>query len=679
MILNKGTMLGGRYEIVGKLGAGGMAIVYKGLDTKLERHVTIKVLREEFLSDEEFIIRFRTEARAAGSLSHPNIVTVYDVGQEDNIYYIVMEYVDGRTLKDLISEKAPFDTKETIGVAIQIAQGLQSAHKNHIVHRDIKPQNILVTNDGVVKVTDFGIARAATATTVSMAVNAIGSVHYFSPEQARGGYVDEKSDIYSLGIIMYEMATGKLPYDGDTTVAIALKHINDAFPPIVNANISESLEQIIKKSTEKLTSNRYATIDDVVGDLKTALVNKNGDFVKNHKTQDSPTVKISDTELRKIRSEVKDSKKQNESIPPYEEDFQDNREFDDEYEEDNYSKSSEKRVVLLAVLTSIIIILGISFFGFHYIDSKKVVPIYTPDFKGKTYDEADALAKEKGIEVKKADEVYDESEVGLVVSQDIKPNDQIQEGTVVNLVLSLGSNMVDVPSVVNKEEMSAINEFKNVDLNPVFSYEPSDDVTKGIVIRQEPEGKAKAQKGSDVKIYVSDGPEVKMVVIPNVVGKTEAEAKQLLKDMDLVVGNVTTSPSATYEKGLVVKQTVEAEKEMPTKTIVGIVVSSGKPPEQEVPKDTQVQPEQPKTPDKPQQKPKSKTFSINAPSVTGDKDSVMVTIVKIINGSKITDYVERKKISEFPFDITVTGDGVCEFQLYFDDDLQWRDTIDFGQ
>lgn len=272
MLLNPGSVLGDRYEIIEKIGSGGMAVVYRGKDKKLDRYVTIKVLREEFIGDEEFIERFRSEACSAARLSHPNIVRVYDVGEDGDINYIVMEYIHGDTLKTAIRKKAPFDSRSTINVAIQIASALSQAHKAHIVHRDIKPQNILVGTDGVVKVTDFGIARAARATTMTTTANAAGSVHYFSPEQARGGYVDEKSDIYSLGITMFEMITGVLPFQGNNSVSIALKHINEELPDIrqYNPNCTPSLEGIIKKATMKKADERYANIDLLLADLMRA-------------------------------------------------------------------------------------------------------------------------------------------------------------------------------------------------------------------------------------------------------------------------------------------------------------------------------------------------------------------------------------------------------------------------
>lgn len=293
MLLNPGTVLSGRYEILEKIGSGGMAVVYRGRDRKLDRYVTVKVLREEFVGDEEFIERFRSEACSVARLSHPNIVRAYDVGEDGDINYIVNEYIHGDTLKKAIKEKAPFDSRSTINVAIQIASALSQAHKAHIVHRDIKPQNILVGTDGVVKVTDFGIARAATASTMTTTANAAGSVHYFSPEQARGGYVDEKSDIYSLGITMFEMITGVLPFQGNNSVSIALMHINDELPDIrqYNPNCTRSLEGIIRKATMKKADERYASIDLLLADLIRARAELNGS-AKEEKSAEKKAVAV---------------------------------------------------------------------------------------------------------------------------------------------------------------------------------------------------------------------------------------------------------------------------------------------------------------------------------------------------------------------------------------------------
>ena len=302
-MLKTGMFIGERYEIVGKVGSGGMADVYKAKDHKLNRFVAVKVLKQEFREDTTFIRKFRTEAQAAAGLTHPNIVSVFDVGEDGDIYYIVMELVEGITLKEYISKKGCLSVKEATSIAIQVSMGLEAAHSHGIVHRDVKPQNIMISTDGKVKVTDFGIARAASSNTISS--NAMGSVHYSSPEQVRGGYSDEKSDIYSLGITLYEMVTGRVPFDGETTVAIAIKHLQEELipPSTYTPDLPYSLERIIEKCTQKSVDRRYNNMEEVIADLKHSLIDPQGDFVKlvplsNH----AQTVVISESERNVIRS-----------------------------------------------------------------------------------------------------------------------------------------------------------------------------------------------------------------------------------------------------------------------------------------------------------------------------------------------------------------------------------------
>ena len=407
MNLETGALISDRYRIINKIGVGGMAVVYRAKDEKLDRDVTFKVLKEEFVNDNEFIKRFSVEARAAARLSHVNIVNVYDVGNDGDIYYIVMEYIDGYTLKEMISKKAPFDNQEALGVAIQIASALEHAHNNNIIHRDIKPQNILVTRDergGKIKVTDFGIARATSSTTTT--TDSMGSVHYFSPEQARGGFVDAKSDIYSLGIVMFEMITGIMPFDGDSPVALAMKHINEPLPDIkrFNPKASDSIVQIILKATEKLSSNRYQTIEDMNNDLKRALTNSSGDFVKRNELamDDSPTVAISQEDLAAIRQNSGGDKKQKtkEIIIDDIEDI-DNEEIDDndylkDKDEDFYEKRKERNTIIAAIATAISIIAILTVIGVYFVNSAKTAVI-VPEFVGMAIEDAERLAEMNSI------------------------------------------------------------------------------------------------------------------------------------------------------------------------------------------------------------------------------------------------------------------------------------------
>ena len=339
-MLKTGTIIAERYEILGKIGTGGMADVYKAKDHKLNRFVAVKVLKPEFREDTTFIRKFRSEAQAAAVLTHPNIVNVFDVGDDNGVYYIVMELIEGITLKEYISKKGKLSVKEATSIAIQVSMGLEAAHSHGIVHRDVKPQNIIISMDGKVKVTDFGIARAASSNTISS--NVMGSVHYSSPEQVRGGYSDEKSDIYSLGITMYEMVTGKVPFDGDTTVAIAIKHLQEEMvpPSVYTEELPHSLEQIILKCTQKSVDRRYQNMEDVIADLKHSLIDPQGDFVTlTSVDNEAKTVVISDKELGEIKHMPKQIAK---SEPEAPEEEINETDYDDEPEEKSRRKKSGK-------------------------------------------------------------------------------------------------------------------------------------------------------------------------------------------------------------------------------------------------------------------------------------------------------------------------------------------------
>ena len=339
-MLKTGMIIAERYEILGKIGTGGMADVYKAKDHKLNRFVAVKVLKPEFREDTTFIRKFKSEAQAAAVLTHPNIVNVFDVGDDNGVYYIVMELIEGITLKEYISKKGKLSVKEATSIAIQVSMGLEAAHSHGIVHRDVKPQNIIISMDGKVKVTDFGIARAASSNTISS--NVMGSVHYSSPEQVRGGYSDEKSDIYSLGITMYEMVTGKVPFDGDTTVAIAIKHLQEEIvPPSVYApELPHSLEQIILKCTQKSVDRRYQNMEDVIADLKHSLIDPQGDFVTlTSVDNEAKTVVISDKELGEIKHMPKQIAK---SEPEALEEEVNETDYDDEPEVKKHRKKSDK-------------------------------------------------------------------------------------------------------------------------------------------------------------------------------------------------------------------------------------------------------------------------------------------------------------------------------------------------
>lgn len=434
-MLKNGTYIADRYEVVGQIGTGGMSDVYKAKDHTLGRYVAIKVLKEEFSEDTNFVTKFRSEAQAAAGLEHPNIVNIYDVGSENGIHYIVMEYVEGITLKTYIEKKGQLNYKETLSIAIQVSRGIQAAHAKHIIHRDIKPQNIIISTDGKVKVTDFGIARAVSEHTIHSDV--MGSVHYASPEQARNGYVSNRSDIYSLGIVMYEMVTGRVPFDGDSTVAVAIQHLQDEMvPPSTYApNLPISLEKIIQKCTQKSPDRRYDSMESLLIDLRKALLNPNEDFVtlvpfNQDKTK---TRVLTDDEVSQIRKQAEtvnpepEKKTMAQEVP--EEDDEDDEDYDmSEYDEDDdeeegrfLNSKMEKivgimRIVVAVIIAIIVIYLIGSFFDiFHFgpgnknnkkddtqITQEEKETVVMIDLKGKTLSEAEKDLKELGLKVTEA-------------------------------------------------------------------------------------------------------------------------------------------------------------------------------------------------------------------------------------------------------------------------------------
>ena len=449
-MLKTGMIIGERYEIVGKIGTGGMADVYKGKDHKLNRYVAIKVLKPEFREDTKFIKKFQTEAQSAAGLTHPNIVNVFDVGNDEGVYYIVMELIEGITLKDYISKKGKLSIKEATSIAIQVSMGLEAAHSHGIVHRDVKPQNIIISTDGKVKVTDFGIARAASSNTISS--NVMGSVHYSSPEQVRGGYSDEKSDIYSLGITLYEMVTGVVPFDGDTTVAIAIKHLQEEMipPSTYTPELPFSLERIIEKCTQKSVDRRYRNMSEVIADLKHSLIDPQGDFVKLASlTNGAQTVIISDSELKKIKdNNVVSGPSEAETVQSIRtrDEFEDDpydESFDDGYDDDEghgIHSGLEKAMsigawVLGAVILCLLILVigraaGIFSFGSSGDDAGKTQVeqdkrdedaaedlVEVPDLVGKTEEEAQEILSKLGLGRKKSGEEVSDQAKGLISSR----------------------------------------------------------------------------------------------------------------------------------------------------------------------------------------------------------------------------------------------------------------------
>lgn len=569
-------VLAGRYELFERIGEGGMSVVYKAKDKLLNRFVAIKILKPQFIGDHKFIDSFRRESQAAASMSHPNIVNIYDVGREGNIHYIVMELIEGKTLSDYIKAQGAMSYPKVIALSKQIAAALSFAHKNHIIHRDVKPHNVMIAPNGTAKITDFGIAKAVNAATiVDNTEGIIGSVHYFSPEQARGGYVDEKSDIYSLGIVMYEMLTGRVPFDGDNPVNIALMHINgEMVPPSkLVAGVPPALEHIILKCTDKYPVNRYASADELIEALN------NLEFVG--------SVVGSSVLMGGNNGEQRDRMQTDGQGPIAETDYDDG---EDEYEEDRPGKGKKKdknkkkpmdkkkkMIIIGSCAAAAVLIIGLivaaalGAFGGKEIEA--------PNFKNMTLEEAKDAAKEYNIKVKKGDEVIsDEVEKGKIVSQDPKAGEMVKEGSTIKVNISIGLGDGDVPDLTGKmqNELSAYLEAAGFTLGSVTS-EPGQE-PEGTVMRQDPAAGTKAEKGTAINVVVSDGSKAK-AIMPFVTGMTLGEASSAIANAGLKVGNVTYDYSDTYANGEVMWQQFEGNAQKERGTSVKLIVSKGKKPE----------------------------------------------------------------------------------------------------
>lgn len=607
MILRPGIFLQDRYEILEQIGSGGMSDVYKALCHKLNRLVAIKVLKEEFSSDENFVSKFKMEAQAAARLSHPNIVNIYDVVDEGTLHYIVMELIEGITLKNYISKKGCLETKEAIGIAISVAQGIAAAHEQGIIHRDIKPQNIIIARDGKVKVADFGIARAASSQTLS--ATAVGSVHYISPEQARGGYSDIRSDIYSLGITMYEMVAGRVPFQGDNTVTVALAHLEDPITPpsYYNENIPVGLENIILKSTEKKPEFRYANMQEVVADLRKALVNPDGDFVQyNSQVDDSRTVVIGKPELEQIRSgrkvqgngirsqeQPKERRPERNSQPPAGNNR--NRRQDQEDINPGIEKLLTAAGVAVAIIIVIILIIVFSkvsglFRSGSSLETEATTIASTEEtisdkqvkmtsVLGLAADIAEQKLKDNGgLYMKIKDYVFDDTvEEGDVVSQDPSEGTVVDKYSAVYVVISKGPEKATIDlSQLGLEKMDAATAKKALEdkgLVVTMDQKNSDTVENGYVIGYSP---SQAKEGETVTLVSSMGPAlVNPVTVPDLSGQDQEVAIEMLADAGLTQGTVTQETSETVAAGVVIRQTVTAGSQVESGSAVGIVVSSG--------------------------------------------------------------------------------------------------------
>jgi len=576
------VVLQGRYEIIEKIGSGGMSNVFRAKDLKLGRMVAIKVLKDEFCTDLNFVEKFKREAQAAASLLGENIVNIYDVVDEGRYHFIVMELVDGITLKEYIRIKGKLDITEGVSIAIQVARALKTAHAQHIVHRDIKPQNILITDDSKVKVADFGIARAVSEQTVN--ANAIGSVHYISPEQARGGRCDARSDIYSLGITMYEMFTGRVPFTGESTVAVALAHLEQAMTPpsVYNNKISPNLERIILKCTKKDPANRYQNITELLDDLENVLLNPDTPYEISGSTK---IIKAEDTAMLSQVEPIDDM-----SDDEYERDDKEEEEDDDdEYDEED--EKMDKIMSVAGVIIAVIIVVLLVFFVGRFTgvfggkgsdtSQSKLDSTQTkmPDVVGLSEKMADKKLSDNNLQMQvKSSEYSDTVEKGNVISQEPKADEVVSKYSKVSVVISLGSDAFDISklNLVGKTKESAESLLKENGFSTDTKEEPSDTVPKGSVISYTP---TKPKNGERVTLTVSSGKKVTKVVVPNITGMSESEAKTLLETNGLMLGNKAEQHSATVAKGIIIGQSTAAGSSVDSGSSVDYAVSNGVAPE----------------------------------------------------------------------------------------------------
>ncbi|MDD6043923.1 MAG: Stk1 family PASTA domain-containing Ser/Thr kinase [Eubacteriaceae bacterium] len=571
-------LLAGRYELIDRIGEGGMAVVYKAKDRLLNRYIAVKILRPEYTRDVQFVENFRKESQAAAGLQHPNIVSVYDVGTEGNIHYIVMELINGRPLSDIIKEKAPMPYSEVVNISRQVASALSVAHKHNIIHRDVKPHNIMITTDGMAKLADFGIAKAVSDSTLASSTSRIiGSVHYFSPEQARGSYVDERSDIYSLGIVIYEMLTGQVPFDGDNPVQVALMHINDDIvaPSKLTPGIPPALEKLVMKATDKFQSNRFESVDALISELDniefvSKMVGKSILLGNDYSLEDTET-NTTDSDLKKTNN-----KKGNKDTGKSE--SKKNKHEDSENTANNKKKNKNKNrkklfIGIAAGIAVLLIALGVAF-ATGLISSG----IDVPDLKNMTVKEAEEKLKELKLEIKVGEEVpSDDVEKGKIASQTPEQGTKLKAGEEVTVMVSSGKPTGEVPSLIGKvfdeEVISTFLLANNYALGDVTRVES--DSPEGEIIDQTPSAGTEVETGTKIDIVVSKG--TSKIPVPNLIGRTVDDAKQLLKDAGLKLGKVSYEESSVYKANVIMGHDYENGEKVEKGTSVDIIVSKGEP------------------------------------------------------------------------------------------------------
>lgn len=643
-----GKFLGNRYEIVEKIGGGGMAIVYKAKCTLLNRFVAVKILRPEFTTDKDLLDKFRRESQSAASLSHPNIVNIYDVGEDDGVYYIVMEYVAGKTLKEIIKEKGHLSFNETIDFGKQIAYALKHAHNNHIVHRDIKPHNILVTADGRAKVTDFGIAVAATSSTITNAGSVIGSVHYFSPEQARGGYTDEKSDLYSLGIVLYEMATGRVPFEGESPITVALKQIQEKpeEPSKIVKDIPEGLEEIILKLMQKEQSSRYQNTQDLIDDL----YHLKGDpstrvFNSRVSETDSPTqvIPVISEEMygKTVREKPEGSstKTRGRKEPEVKE------------------KKLSKWIIAGAIFLALIAAAGATafFYAGNWLRTDDVV---VPPLVGKDIDEVKAVLEDLELKINVTERFDSDVPINTVRTQSPSAGIKVKKGQTINVTVSAGSRLAKVPNLINQNGYDAKLLLSQANLEVGEVNEEFSDRPIGVIIDQNPRAGLEVPENSEVNYTISKGREFAEVLMPNLIGLTVESAREMLNPLGLSIGTVGERNSQ-FTAGLIIEQSIPPQTETLENSVVNIVVSLG-PENGEEPGNGDEDDEEDTNTSSNISK---RNISINLADYSGAVD---VEIFQITNTGRNSVYADRHVITPEKTEVIVgvTSSGKQIFEIY---------------
>ena len=669
-----GSVISSRYEIKEKIGEGGMAIVYKARCKLLNRLVAIKVLKEEYSKDEMFVKRFRAEAQSAASLTHPNIVSVYDVGQDGDINYIVMELLETKTLKDYIEENGAIDSELTLKIAAQIASALEAAHRAHIIHRDIKPHNIVLNQNMVAKVTDFGIAKIqnTTSNTITSFGSTMGSVHYFSPEHAKGGYVDEKSDLYSLGVVMYEMATGKIPFDGDSPVSVALKQIQEEpiEPIVVNPSVWPSLNQIILKAMQKSTALRYQSATEMLQDISIALKMPNSMIKKNETSVEAGATQVipilSNVDIPNEVPNLRTRQSRRSINYDASENVLNNARIgkvsnDSEKKEFKKTKKTKIIVMIISIIALIAVLGGIGYFSLKLVkkaenDRKANEQVEVPNLVDKNFDEMVKLYQEQGFEISQEKVSYDDTvEAGFIISQTPEAKTMTTDKKI-SVVVSKGQRLVNVSDVTGKDIKVARYELEDtlgfkVEVEEVISEK----VTAGIVISQDVKDEEKPY-GSVIKLKVSKGDGKATVVMPSVLGKTEEDAKKELEDLKLTV-TIKYGEDKNKQNGVVILQNYPQNQSLKEGALVEITVNKLT---------------------------ITKNITLDLLELQGgtplDKDKINVKVTASIDGGATNQIFNQDfDADEKTAKITIYGYKTAILKIYLDDKLTKEQTIKFTE